>query len=69
MNSIGLTLVMALSRLLDLSDGEKLVFVYLSFRGALPGLTKFLLWGQHTLLPYESLIVPRRLQEGLQTDP
>ena len=59
---------MALSRLLHLSDGEELVFVDLSSRGALPGLAEFLLGGQHTLLAYESLIVPRRLQKGLEAN-
>jgi hypothetical protein len=61
--------VMTLSRLLGLSDGEELVFVDLSSRGALSGLAEFLLGGQHTLLAYESLIVPRCLQKGLETDP
>jgi hypothetical protein len=59
--------VMALSRLLDLSDGEELVFVDLPSRGALPGLAEFLLGRKHTLLAYESLIVPRCLQKGLET--
>ena len=59
---------MALTRILDLSDGEELVFVDLSSRGALSGLTKILLGREHTLLAYESLIVTRCLQKGLETD-
>ena len=57
-DSIYLTLVMALSRLLHRSDGEELVFVDLSSRGALSGLAEFFLGWEHTLLAYKSLIVP-----------
>jgi hypothetical protein len=58
---------MTLPWLLDVTDGKEFVLVDAGW-GAVPGLDYFLL-GEHTLLAYESLIVPRCLQEGLKTNP